>query len=612
MSLIQASHLRKSFGAEMVLDDVSFHLERGDHAALIGSNGAGKSTLLRIVAGIEQADAGHVSQARGVKLSYLAQEPEFDEDAALFDTMLAPFAEAIEAQEQLQALQKELTSQKPNQALLEEYGRLQALVEHVGYDYRDQIERALVGLDLPADLWLGPISALSGGQRTRANLAQTLLQDADVLLLDEPTNHLDIPAVEWLEAYLRDLKRAFLIVAHDRYLLDRVTTRTIELSAHRATSYPAPYSRFLEIRAEREERQRREYEGQQEHIAKTEEFIRRYGAGQRYKEARGRQKRLDRLERIERPSAEQSLNLKLSRPKRSGDIVLETKKLVAGYPGNELVRLPETVVVERGDRIAMVGPNGSGKTTLLRTIIGDLHPLGGSIRWGAQVSRAYYSQSLADLPPGKTVIEEIQSARAMSEEEARTLLGGYLFSGDDVFKTVDVLSGGESSRLALAKLVLQAPNVLILDEPTNHLDIAARDALEVVLSAFEGTLLFVSHDRYLIDALARQLWVLDDGVLRRFDGGYSGYAAGTAQPLEYDETKVKSADGRMASPLERVQHLEEGASILATRLAESAVSAPIAQLGELTRSYSEIIEQIDQADWQWLQSVRKRVPASSG
>jgi ATP-binding cassette subfamily F protein 3 len=611
VSLIQLAHISKSYGAEPVLEDVSFRLERGDHAALVGSNGAGKSTLLRLIAGLEEPDGGHVTRARDVKLSYLAQEPDFDEDATLFETMLAPFAGAIEAEERLAILQHELSVEDQNEAWLEEYGRLQARVEHAGYAYRESIERALEGLDLPRELWEAPISTLSGGQRTRANLAQTLLQDADVLLLDEPTNHLDIPAVEWLEGHLRELKQAFLIVAHDRYLLDRVSTRTIEISQHRATSYPAEYSRFLELRAERLERQKLEYESQQEHIAKTEEFIRRYGAGQRYKEARGRQKRLDRLERVERPQNEQSLNLKLSRPNRTGDLVLEAKDLVAGYPGNALVRLAETVVVERGDRVAIVGPNGSGKTTLLRTMIGELRPLGGSIRWGSQVSKAYYSQSLGDLDPGKTVIEEIQATRSMSEEEARTLLGSFLFYGDDVFKTVDVLSGGETSRVALAKLVLEAPNVLVLDEPTNHLDIAARDALEKVLSTFQGTLLFVSHDRYLIDALARQLWVVDERRVRRFAGGYSGYAAGTAQALDYVKGPGKAKQRLAASPLERVLALEEQAGRLSARLAEVAPSAPTTQLSELIRTYGETVEQIDQADWQWLQSVRKRVPTSS-
>jgi ATP-binding cassette subfamily F protein 3 len=390
-----------------------------------------------------------------------------------------------------------------------------------------------------------------------------------------------------------------------------VSTRTIEISQHRATSYPAAYTRFLELRTERLERQKMEYESQQEHIAKTEDFIRRYGAGQRYKEARGRQKRLDRLERVERPQDEQSLNLKLSRPARTGDVVLEAKELVAGYPGNELVRLPETVAVERGDRVAIVGPNGSGKTTLLKTMIGELPPLAGTLRWGSKVSRAYYSQSLGDLDPRKTVIEEIQTARSMSEEEARTFLGSFLFYGDDAFKRVEVLSGGETSRVALAKLVLEAPNVLILDEPTNHLDIAARDALEKVLSNFQGTLLFVSHDRYLIDALARQLWVVSQRRVRRFAGGYSGYAGGTAQALDHVEKAGKTRQRQAISPRERVLALEEEAGRLSARLADIAPSAPTAQLSELIQTYGETVEQIDQADWQWLQSVRKRVPTSS-
>lgn len=611
MSLIQLSHVTKYYGAELILDDVSFRLDRSDHAALVGTNGAGKSTLLRIMAGLEEPDSGSVSTSRNLRLVYLAQEPRFDERASLFDTMLDTFREVIEAQNRLRTLEGALAGDSTNPALLEEYAGLQALVEHTGYDYREQIERVLVGLELPAELWYGPMSSLSGGQRTRANLARTLLQDSDLLLLDEPTNHLDIGAVEWLEGYLRDSKRAFLIVAHDRYLLDRVTTRTLDLSLHHVTDYDAPYSRFLQLRAERAERQRLEYEAQQQHIAKTEDFIRRYGAGQRYKEARGRQKRLDRLERIERPAEEDTVNLRLSRAARSGDIVLEIRDLVAGYPDKPLVRVPGTVVVRRGERVAVVGPNGSGKTTLLRTLVGQLPPLGGTVHWGARTDIAYYSQTLGQLDERHTVIEEIQAARPMSEEEARGFLGSFLFSGDDAFKTVSMLSGGERSRVALAKLILEAPNVLVLDEPTNHLDIASRDALQKVLSTFEGTLLFVSHDRFLIDALAQQLWVLSNGTLRRYDGGYSGYAAGTARPLEYVEPARNGKEGAPASPLKRVLQLETEALGLASQLADLAPTASLGQLAELSARYSDIIGKIDEADWQWLQSVRKQTRGSS-
>ena len=607
MSLITLVGVDKFYGAEQILQGVSFRIERGDHIALVGANGAGKSTLLRIIAGLDVPDGGTVSSASATRLVYLPQEPDFSGAATLYEAMLDPFREAIEAQERLRSLEREMAADGHDPARMEEYGRLQALVEHTGYDYRERIERVLIGLELERDTWHMPIDKLSGGQRTRASLARTLLQDADVLLLDEPTNHLDIAALEWLESYLRNLKQAFLIVAHDRYLLDRVTRRTLELSFRRVTAYDAPYSRYLELKAERLERQRKEYEAQQEVIGKTEEFIRRYGAGQRYKEARGRQKRLDRLERIDRPQQEDTVRLRLSKPKRSGDIALEVNDLLVGFTGNPLIRLPETVVVRRGEKLALIGPNGSGKTTLLRTLIGELPPLEGHVRWGANTSIGYYSQTLAQLDPSRTALEEVQRTRTMSEEEGRSQLGRFLFSGDDVFKRVAVLSGGEKSRVALAKLILEEPNVLVLDEPTNHLDIASRDALQRVLDDFAGTLLFVSHDRYLIDSVTQELWVVEQGVMLRYDGNYSAYASGAARSLDRPDTgRTQPADG--ARPLAL---LEEEAEALASRLAAAGPTASLGQLRELTERYAELLGTLQEADRSWRRQLRDELRASS-
>jgi ATP-binding cassette, subfamily F, member 3 len=612
MPLITLSGVTKHFGAEQILDDVSLQIERGDHVGLVGSNGAGKSTLLRIIAGVEEPDAGTVTRARGLLLSYLPQEPEFVETDTLYELMLDVFKGVIEAQERIRSLEDEMTRGHDSDALMEEYGRLQAVVEHAGYDYRAQIERVLTGLGLPAETWYMPVANLSGGQRTRANLGRTLLAEADVLLLDEPTNHLDIPAVEWLEAYLRELKRAFVIVAHDRYLLDRVTRRTLELAQRRVTSYDAPYARYLELRAERMERRRQEYEAQQEQIAKTEEFIRRYGAGQRYKEARGRQKRLDRLERIERPQEESPVHLALKGPARSGEIVLELRDLVVGYPGKPLIRLPAEVTLRRGDHVALVGPNGAGKTTLLRTLVNAIPPLEGTLRWGAKTDIGYYSQSLGQLDDRRTVLEEIQRTKPLGEEDGRNYLGQFLFSGDDVFKPIAVLSGGEKSRVALAKLILEESNVLVLDEPTNHLDIASREALQKVLSGFTGTLLFVSHDRYLIDRLAAQLWVVRDGGMKRFAGTYSEYAAGQARPLDADTQGRRGSDNETArSPEARLQALESEAEALTTRLAQTSATSSIGQLTELTERYADLLAGMGEAEDEWLRSIRKQLHASS-
>ncbi|MGI8968413.1 MAG: ABC-F family ATP-binding cassette domain-containing protein [Chloroflexota bacterium] len=610
MSLITLAAVGKHFGAEEILDDVTFRLERGDHIALIGANGAGKSTLLRIIAGVEEPDSGAVSFAHSVRVAYLPQEPRFDEHQTLYEIILEVFAESIAAQERLRALEHEMGSGQANDDHIEEYGRQQATVEHTGYDYRERIERVLIGLGLEREHWYAPVETLSGGQRTRANLARTLLQEADVLLLDEPTNHLDIAAVEWLESYLRDLPRAFLIVAHDRYLLDRVTRRTLELSFRRVTEYDAPYSRYLELKTERQERNLLEYEAQQRHITKTEDFIRRYGAGQRSKEARGRQKRLDRLDRVERPQIEDNVHLALNKAQRSGDIVLETHDLQAGYPENPLVRLPARLVLRRGDRVALIGPNGAGKTTLLRTLMGSLPALHGGSRWGARTSVGYYSQTLGQLDTRRTILQEIQTVRPMSEEEARGFMGRFLFSGDDVFKSIGVLSGGEKSRVALARLILEEPNVLVLDEPTNHLDIASRDALQAVLAGFKGTLLFVSHDRYLIDALTEELWVIEDGALTRYAGNYSAYASGRAKLLDAKLDTVQRP-GDPGGPETRVRRLEAEAAALAARLTAAGATTTVGNLAEMSDRYTQVMTDLQEAQAQWVDLVRAQLRSFS-
>ncbi|HEY8687034.1 MAG TPA: ATP-binding cassette domain-containing protein, partial [Chloroflexota bacterium] len=326
----------------------------------------------------------------------------------------------------------------------------------------------------------------------------------------------------------------------------------------------------------------------------------------------GRQKRLDRLERIERPQDEAPVHLALKGPARSGEIVLELRSLVVGYPEKPLIRLPEEVTLRRGDHVALVGPNGSGKTTLLRTLVDALPPLEGTIRWGARTSVGYYSQTLGQLDEHRTVLEEIQRTKPLGEEEGRSYLGKFLFSGDDVFKRISILSGGEKSRVALAKLILQESNVLVLDEPTNHLDIASREALQAVLSGFPGTLLFVSHDRYLIDSLAAELWVVRDGFMQRYAGTYSAYIVGNARPLDAEAgRKAVPATDAKRSPEARLQSLEGEAEALATRLAAISATTSIGQLSELTERYSDVMRGMDEAEDEWLRDIRKQFHASS-
>ena len=453
------------------------------------------------------------------------------------------------------------------------------------------------------------------------------------MLLDEPTNHLDLAALEWLETYLLSWKGAMMVVAHDRYFLDKVVSRTIEIAFGRIEEYPGNYTKYLQLREERMERRLREYEAQQAHIAHTEEYIRRYKAGQRSREARGRQKLLDRLERVERPQDFPEMHFEFNAVVDSGQLVLSTQKLVVGYalayPGGEpnaLVRVADLELL-RGDRVGLLGPNGAGKTTLLRTIIGELPPLSGQVYPGHNVRIGYYSQTHEGLNADRTIIDEIRQVSVLSEDGARSFLGRFLFTGDDVFKPIGALSGGERSRVALAKLTLLGSNVLILDEPTNHLDLQSRQFLEEVLGEFEGTLLFVSHDRYFIDSLATKVWIIEDGVLIPYMGNYTEYRT-RKRPIVLDipaplksnvksapiESKpapavAKSAQKKSAKvkvrTIEDVEHeiekAEERVRALEGELSEAALRGDAAQLTQLSADYEQAKARVDELLIEWEQ-----------
>jgi ATP-binding cassette, subfamily F, member 3 len=544
MSIVVVSELTKSYGAELIFSGVSFRVDARDRIGLVGPNGAGKTTLLMLLAGRLQPDGGSVVLAQGTRVGYLPQVAEFVPHHSLYDEMLATMEPIRALERELEVLAARMADpavlERPDEynAVLERYADLQARFEHAGgYTIEQRARQVLDGLGFTREQQAAPAGHLSGGQQTRAALGKLLLQDPELLLLDEPTNHLDLDALEWLEGYLNSWHGAVIVVSHDRYFLDHVTTRTIEIDHQRGESYPGNYTKYVQLRAERLERWGKEYVAQQEYIARTEEFVRRYKAGQRSKEARGRQTMLDRLERIQRPPVDSAIKFRMRAQIESGQIALTTEKLVIGYAGARegeagaalRVSLPD-MQVQRGERIGLIGPNGAGKTTLLRTIVGQIRPLEGRLALGHNVQLGYYAQTHETLNPRLTVLDEIRHASTMSEESARTYLGRFLFSGDDVFKPVGALSGGERSRVALAKLTLQGANFLVLDEPTNHLDLPARQALEEVLSTYDGTLIFVSHDRYFVDALATTLWVLEDGALAVHVGNYTAYRTRRTQP----------------------------------------------------------------------------------
>lgn len=652
MPIVNVIQLGKSFGAERIFSQLNFQIDPLDRIGLVGPNGAGKSTLMNILAGLEEPDEGTVAVGRNIRIGYLTQISAFDPDNTLRAEMLTVFAQIQEWERELSALATQMAAPDAQQdhalyeRMLARYAELQTRFEHAGgYTYENRVEQVLDGLGFTREQQQAPFKHLSGGQQTRASLGKLLLQEPDVLLLDEPTNHLDLDALEWLETYLSTWKGAIVIVAHDRYFLDKIVTRTIELAFGRIEEYPGNYTKYLELREERMERRLREYEAQQAYIAHTEEFIRRYKAGQRSKEARGRQTLLNRMERVERPQDFQTMNFKFTPVVDSGTVVFSTRKLLIGYGVRARQDVPDAqepkVLIQaadveflRGDRVGLLGPNGSGKTTLLRTLIGELSPVGGQLQLGHNVRVGYYSQTHEGLNMERTILDEIRQVSALSEEGARTFLGRFLFSNDDVFKQIGTLSGGERSRVALAKLTLQGSNFLILDEPTNHLDLQSRQFLEEVLSDYDGTLLFVSHDRYFVDRLATKVWSIEQGVLIPYMGNYTEYRTfkrplvlDVPQPLLAPAAKkpVTEQEPKSASPArpagkkgkgkvktrtiedveKDIEKAEARVKTLEEELSEAALQADAARLTELNEAYEQAKTQVEEllAEWEQLADV---------
>jgi len=614
--------------------------------ALVGPNGAGKTTLLKILAGLESPDAGTVTVARGRRVGYLPQEAALTSGLTLYAEALTAFAHlpAMQAElhrlEQAMAQASQVGQDGDLTGLLEQYAALSAEFERAGgYTYEAETARVLGGLGFSAADFATPVEHLSGGQKTRAALAKLLLAAPDVLLLDEPTNHLDLAATEWLEDYLVHWKGSLVVVAHDRRLLDAVAGKVWELAFGRLEEYPGNYTAYTQLRAERLEQRRTEYATQQAFIAKTEDFIRRYGAGQRSKEAKGREKRLARLERLARPQDIESLRLRfdLTTGLRSGDIVLAIKGLAIGYQREAPLFTVPDLVVRRGERVALLGPNGCGKTTFLKTILGEVPPLplplpykerGDQVRLGASVQPGYYAQTHEGLNPEATVLDEVFDF-FLNLERARTFLGRFLFTGDDVYKRVGDLSGGERSRVALARLTLEKANFLLLDEPTNHLDILSQEVLEDVLGDFNGTLLFVSHDRYFIDALATHLWVVEDGRLVVHVGNYTDYLeerqAGRsmfqvssstlpgkrevvpAQPAASRKRQARrdrqpspaSAARQIAALEEEITALEDRLDDLGQEIEQASSAQDVARVQELGEEYAAVEEQLGRSLAAW-------------
>ena len=525
MSLVRLNHITKSYDPYLVLDDVSVSIERGDRIGLIGKNGSGKTTLTEIIAGIIQEFRGSVSLSKGLRIGYLSQEPKLDPTCTLRQEVLKVFREHQNLEDEMLRLSERM-GQEENPALLDEYANLQEQHERIGgYSYEHQINRTLSGLGFEDSDFHLKTGVLSGGQKSRATLAKMLLENPDLLLLDEPTNHLDIKAIEWLENFLNaEYEGAVLIVSHDRYFLNRVARKIWELRAHRIKLYRGNYTKYLETKRLETLEQERSYAKQQRFIEHEAEFIQRNIAGQRTREAQGRKKLLNRLERVEKPDHDRrSMSIRFIPDARGGNDIMQCRELGMKYEDKTVFR-NLNLEVYRQDVVGIIGPNGAGKTTLFRLILGGLEPTAGEMKIGSNLRFGYYNQELEGLNLENEIIDEIWALRPRhTQTEIRDFLGRFLFSGDEVFKQIRHLSGGEQSRVMLAKLLLENANVLLLDEPTNHLDIASREALEKSLSEYSATTFIISHDRYLLNKLATKLLIFADGTANLFVGTYAEY-----------------------------------------------------------------------------------------
>ena len=637
MSLITLKNVTKRYGPDLILEDVSLRVSRGDRIALIGPNGCGKSTLLKVLVGQEEVPEGSIHRAQSCKFGYLSQEPHLDESDSLYQSMLDANAELQSVGRELSSIEAQMAETPDDASLLTRYDELMERYQDAGgYGYESEVREVLAGLGFARSDFERPIAQLSGGQKARAALAKLLLSRPDLLLLDEPTNHLDMDALGWLETYLSRWEGGFILASHDRYAIDALATKIWELEFGRLSEYPGNYTKYRQLKQERIERQQKLYEEQQDFIQKTEEFIRRNFASGRTLEnqAKSKRKMLDKLERVEPPKTHKTLHMRLPLSRLSGREVLKTPGLTVGFPAEDdsgtdtvLARVPETKVWQ-GERVAIIGPNGCGKTTLLRALTGELAPLSGGFDWGHNVDVAYFRQSHWDqLRSDHTVLDALMDGKRQRISEARDFLGKFLFSDDDVYKRLEQLSGGERSRVALARLAQLEGNTLLLDEPTNHLDIASREALQEALINYDGTILFVSHDRYLIQALATQIWEIRGGVCHMYPYGYDRFLQergrsqgsgtpgtspssssngqtpkGRASKRESRQTQRRRRDlqAREAELTEQLSDLESRLAQTESDLESASYDGDQARIRELSSRYEEIRAQRDAAlnDWE--------------
>lgn len=630
MERIRMIGLGKSFGVRQVFSNVSFEIKEGDRIALVGPNGAGKSTLLKCILGIEELDEGQVVMSPVASIGYLQQDVNLG-DASLAEEIETAWEDVHALENKLQELTTYLETHEASESDLQRLDYLQNRLEWLGgYDYEQKTKRIVYGLGFTDEDLYKPANAFSGGQKTRINLAKALVRSPDFLFLDEPTNHLDMEMLEWLEGYLSSYRGGILIVSHDRYFMDRIVTGVVELDHHKATTYRGNYSRYVAQREERLKADTIAYEKQQEYIKKTEEYIDKYRAGIKSKMARGRQSHLNRLERLEAPETSHSLDFKFPLAAMSADKVLVLDHVSIGYKTDDPIIDDVSVVVRRGESVALIGPNGAGKSTMVKAIVGELFPTEGHIDIGNRVQVGYFSQEHEELHDRWQVVDEIINNYNFTEEKARNVLGSFLFKGDDVFKLVGDLSGGERARLALLKLFLQGDNFLILDEPTNHLDVPTREIVERALQQFGGTCFIISHDRYFLDQVSTRTLVLENKGLTEYLGNYSYYKeklkeqqdiaaltevveevakedvkseAKTISPSPSDEPKKKTntymVEKQLAEVEEEIARLEATMKMYEVQLANPVVQQDLAEMENISKQLSDTESNLQKLYEKW-------------
>ena len=603
MIILQANKIERSFAGEVLFDNINLQVDERDRIALVGKNGAGKSTLLKILVGEEEPTSGEINKKKDISLSYLAQDSRFESENTIYDEMLHVFDDLCRTDKQLRQMELEMGEKSGDDLdkLMSDYDRLSENFRQAGgFTYEADIRAILNGFKFDESMWQMKIAELSGGQNTRLALAKMLLAKPNLLVLDEPTNHLDIETIAWLENYLVNYSGALIIVSHDRYFLDKVATITLDLTKHSLDRYVGNYSRFVELKEQKLATEAKNYEKQQKEIAALEDFVNRnLVRASTTKRAQSRRKQLEKMERLDKPEAgKKSANMTFHSDKVSGNVVLTVENAAIGYDG-EILSEPINLDLRKMNAIAIVGPNGIGKSTFIKSIVDQIPFIKGEKRFGANVEVGYYDQTQSKLTPSNTVLDELWNDFKLTPEvEIRNRLGAFLFSGDDVKKSVGMLSGGEKARLLLAKLSMENNNFLILDEPTNHLDIDSKEVLENALIDFDGTLLFVSHDRYFINRVATHVLELSENGSTLYLGDYDYYVDKKAEMevSQIEETST-SNQAKEASPVNDYQAQKESQKEVRKLMRQiESLETEIEELESQSQAISEQMLETNDAD----------------